>query len=113
MDLTITDSRWITVVAVTGDLDAEASGRMKQALDGLLDRGKTRLVVDLGGVGYVDSAGLGELVRAMKRAREAAGDVRVCALSGHVRRIFEMTRLDEGMAVYATREEALAAWGQA
>jgi anti-anti-sigma factor len=110
VDIKVGQSRGIAVVAVKGDLDTASAPQMKQALDDLLDGGKTRLVVDLGGVGYIDSAGLGELVRAMKRARDASGDVRVCALAGDVRRIFEMTRLSEGMAVYPTRREALAAW---
>ena len=110
MDVKVTESRQVTVVAVTGDLDTASARQMKRALEDLLDQGKSRLVVDLGGVGYIDSAGLGELVRAMKRARETTGDVRVCALRGNVQRIFELTRLNEGMAVYPTLREAVASW---
>ena len=68
MDVKVTESRQVTVVAVTGDLDTASARQMKRALEDLLDQGKSRLLVDLGGVGYIDSAGLGELVRAMKRA---------------------------------------------
>ncbi|MBI2544031.1 MAG: STAS domain-containing protein [Candidatus Rokubacteria bacterium] len=110
MDIQITPSRGATVVAVTGDLDTASARQMKQTLNDLLDQGKTRIVVDLFGVGYIDSAGLGELVRAMKRARNGAGDLRVCALRGNVLRIFELTRLNEGMGVYPTCREALAGW---
>jgi anti-anti-sigma regulatory factor len=46
----------------------------------------------------------------MKRSRECAGDLRVCALHGDVLRIFEMTRLTEGMGVYPTLNEAVASW---
>lgn len=49
-------------------------------------------------------------MRAMKRARECAGDLRVCALRDHVLRIFEMTRLTEGMGVYSTLNDAVASW---
>src|SRR3970040_498857 len=76
-----------------------------------LDAGETRLVLDLGGLTYVDSSGLGEMLKALKRAREAGGDLRLCGLYGYVLRIFEMTGLDKVLAVYATRQEALTSWG--
>lgn len=59
---------------------------------------------------YVDSSGLGEIVRAMKRAREAGGDLRLCALPDDVRRIFEITGLHKAIAIFPTRQEALASW---
>ncbi|KRT72212.1 MAG: Anti-sigma F factor antagonist [Candidatus Rokubacteria bacterium CSP1-6] len=110
MDIQVTQSHEVTVVALTGDLDTASAPQLKGTLEDLLARGKTRLVLDLFGVAYIDSAGLGELVRAMKRSRECAGDLRVCALRGDVLRIFEMTRLTEGMGVYPTLNEAVASW---
>ena len=110
MDIQITESHEVTVVSLTGDLDTASAPQLKATLEDLLARAKTRLVLDLFGVAYIDSAGLGELVRAMKGARECAGDLRVCALRGDVLRIFEMTRLTEGMWVYPTTKEAIASW---
>lgn len=110
MDIQITESHEVAVVSLTGDLDTASAPQLKTMLEDLLGRGETRLVVDLFGVAYIDSAGLGELVRAMKRARECAGDLRVCALRDHVLRIFEMTRLTEGMGVYSTLNDAVASW---
>ncbi len=110
MDIEVTQSSQVTVVVPKGDLDAAAAAHMKQALKELIDTGKTSLVVDLDGVPYIDSAGLGELVSAMKRVRQAGGDLRLCALRAEVRGIFEMTRLIEEMAVYPTRRAAVASW---
>ena len=110
MDIQITQSREVTVLSLTGDLDSGSAPQLKERLEDLLARGKTRLVLDLFGVAYIDSAGLGELVRAMKRSRECAGDLRVCALRGDVLQVFEMTRLTEGMGVYSTLNEAVASW---
>jgi len=98
----------IVELAPTGDLDmvSAASMNLQQYLDG----GETRFILDLAEVTYMDSGGLGEVVRAMKRARQAGGDVKVCALQGEILRIFEVTGLNKAIAVYPTLEDARASW---
>lgn len=110
MEITVTEASRVTVVVPQGDLDAASAAQVRRTLTDLLGAGKTRLVVDLGGVAYIDSATLAELVGAMKRARDAGGDLRLCALRGDVLQIFELTRLNQGMAVFPTREEAVRSW---
>lgn len=110
MDSQITQSGQVTIVAPKGNLDAAAAGKLRRTLREFIDQGKTRLVVDLGGVPYIESAGLGELVSAMKRAREAGGDLRLCAPQGEVLRIFEVTWLNRAILLYPTRQDAVASW---
>jgi anti-anti-sigma factor len=111
MDIDVKDTGSITIVAPSGDIDMAVSDDLRVRLTTLVDRGRTRLVLDLGAVTYIDSAGLGALVAAMKHARADGGDIRVCALASDVRALFEMTRLDKVVSVHATRQEAVAAWG--
>ena len=66
--------------------------------------------MDLTRVAYVDSSGLGALVAAMKQARAAGGNLKLCSLQEDVRSIFEMTRLIKVMAVHSDRQEAVASW---
>ena len=108
----VTQSKQVAIIIPTGALDTTWAKAMKRVLEELLDAGKTRFVVDLRGVTYLDSAGLGELVRGMKRAREAGGDLRVCGLRGEAAKIFELTRLSQQMGVYRTRKDAVASWGK-
>jgi anti-sigma B factor antagonist len=110
MEITVARSGGVTVVVPKGDLDMGSAPGVRAELTKLLQAGHARLIVDLGGVGYIDSAGLGELVKGMKQARAAGGDLRVCTLRGDVLHIFEMTRLDAGMHVYPDREAALKSW---
>jgi anti-sigma B factor antagonist len=110
MDIDVTQSSGVAVVAPRGDLDMATVPDVRRALAGLLDRGQSRLLVDLDGVGYIDSSGIGALIAAMKQARAAGGDVRLCALQDDVRVIFEMTRLVQTMSIHPTRQEALASW---
>ena len=83
----------IVEVVADGDLDMASAAQLK--LIDLLNAGKTKIVLDLQGVDYIDSAGLGEVVRAMKRAREAGGDLRLCGLRENVLKIIQMTRSEE------------------
>jgi anti-sigma B factor antagonist len=53
---------------------------------------------------------MGTLIAAMKQARAAGGDVRLCGLQDDVRAIFEMTRVVQAMSIHPTRQEALASW---
>ena len=98
----------IVEVAPQGDLDMASVSQMK--LQDYLKAGRVKLVLDLGSIEYIDSAGLGEIVRAMKRAREAGGDLRLCGVHGQVGKIIEITGLHKAIAVYSTREEAVASW---
>ena len=110
MDIDVTGSTGITVVAPQGDLDMAAAEQMKRTLTGLLEEGKKKLLIDLGKVGYVDSSGMGALVASLKQARTAGGDLRLCALQDDVRAIFEMTRLNKAVTIHGSRTEALGAW---
>ena len=110
MDIDVTQSSAITVVAPRGELDMAVSDQLKRTLTDLIDKGQSRLLLDLSGVGYIDSSGMGVLVGSMKQARDAGGDVRLCMLQDDVRAIFEMTRLIKVMSIHPTRQEALASW---
>lgn len=110
MDIEVTSWPRATLVAPQGDLDMAAADALRRTLTALIDRKQTRLVIDLGHVLYIDSSALGVLVAAMKEARGAGGDIRLCALEPDVHAIFEMTRLAKVMDIYPSRTEALAGW---
>jgi anti-sigma B factor antagonist len=111
MDLEIIDIKQVTVITPRSDIDIAHADVVKQRLTELVDKGRTRLVIDLGQVHYIDSSGLGALVAVMKHARAARGDIKICALQSGVRSVFEMTRLNKVIAIHATRQEAVASWG--
>ena len=59
----------------------------------LIDRGTTRIVVDLGGMEFIDSTGLGVFVGALKRSREGGGELELRSLKPAARKIFDITGL--------------------
>jgi anti-sigma B factor antagonist len=75
-------------------LDAANAGEIKEAILPTLD-GVMSVVVDLGGVDFVDSAGVGVLVAVYKAMRSKGGRARYCGLRPGVRAVLAIIRLDE------------------
>ena len=81
-------------VAVEGDLDAFTSPQLRHLLLGLELDGTNRIIVNLSGVGFVDSTALGVLVGGMKRLRQRDGDLVLRAPRSQTLKVLEMTGLD-------------------
>src|SRR3984893_17803019 len=97
----------VTVLAPTGRLDVAGAPALKDAVSEAMKNGKPRLVIDMEGVSFVDSSGLGSVVAALKQVRTSQGDLRLAAPNQQVRVVLELTTLDRVFPYYATVEEAL------
>ncbi len=73
----------------------------------LLDAGKSKILLNLQGVTYMDSAGIGELVACYKRAREKGGSVRLLNPSGKVSDLLQLTKLEQVFDTFRDESEAL------
>ncbi len=98
----------ITLVKVEGQLVVGNRGELKEYLQGLLERGDRRFVLDFSGTGYIDSSGLGALVSLARKVREEGGDLRLSGLNEDLRSLFELTKLDTLFAISETPDQALA-----
>ena len=96
------------VLSLTGELDISTSDRFERELDELLDGGARRLVVDLLGITFLGSVGLGLLTRAAKRTRAVAGECIVVSDDPRVLRVFEITGLDRIFRIERSLMEAVA-----
>lgn len=81
-------------VTVRGELDVLTAPFLWERLETLVPKAGERLVLDLGGVRFIDSMGLGVIVRAQSRLRHASGRLVVRSLQEQARKVFEMTGLD-------------------
>lgn len=80
-------------VSVTGEVDIATVEEFLAAAGGCLDSGATAVVLDLGGVTFIDSSGLGALVRIRNLARERGADVTLDRVPDAVTRLLEVTGL--------------------
>ena len=90
------------VVAVTGELDGATAPVLAAELDRLCDDGETRVVVDLSSAPFVDSSGLGTLVRAHKRLVRGGGELRLAAPRPNVAYVLDLSGLDRVLPIDAT-----------
>lgn len=81
-------------VRLDGSMYVEDSAIIREQLIGLLDEGLVNLTVDLSGLDYVDSSGLGVLISIHKRCLQKGGRMTVTGLKGMVEELFKLTRLD-------------------
>ncbi len=97
----------VTVLAPSGRLDVVGAPALKEAVSEAMKQGQPRLVIDMEGVTFVDSSGLGSVVSALKQVRTSKGDLRLAAPNQQVRVVLELTTLDRVFPYFATVEEAL------
>ena len=83
------------LVVVEGELDVATSPRLRRSLDDAVDAGARNVRVDLSAVGFMDSSGLGALMAVHHRLRDREGSITITAATPPVRKILEITALDE------------------
>jgi anti-sigma B factor antagonist len=99
----------IAVFVVHGEADLHAAPELRDCLGAAIDSGESGIVVDLTNTSFLDSTALGVLIGAMKRLREGDGEIQLVVSRAEIRRIFEITLLDQVLPLQETRAEALAA----
>jgi anti-anti-sigma factor len=97
---------------LTGKLDIESADDFRQEFAWILESGVTQFFVDLSRVSYVDSSGLGLLVRLDQETKSRGGKTWFYSLTPPVSEIFSLTHLDKIIELHGTRLEAFAAAGK-
>ncbi len=98
----------VTVLAPTGRLDVAGAPALKEAITEITQHASPRIVIDMEGVSFVDSTGLGSVIAALKQVRSQQGQLRLAAPNQQARVVLELTTLDRVLPYYATVDEALA-----
>lgn len=102
MDLRLdagTRNGW-AVLTADGEIDIATAPRLREQLIAMINDGANRIVVDLSGVDFIDSTGLGVLIGALKRVRTNEGDLALVCSEPRVLKIFEITGLLNVFAVH-------------
>ena len=104
LEITVDQGDGYSVCRPSGELDAFTVGHFREALTELGVGG--HLLIDLSGVPFLDSAGLGALIGGVRRAREAGGDVAVFGARPAVARLLHTTGFDRVASVTDSESEA-------
>ena len=84
----------ITIIDVSGRITVgEGNVMLRETVLGLLDKGNKKLLLNLHNVGYIDSSGMGELVRSYTTVKNQGGQMKLVNLSKRVKDLLQLTRL--------------------
>lgn len=111
MELTTREEGRVTIVTVHGDLViGEPESTFKKTVTRLLEEGNVNLLVDLERVGFLDSSGLGALVRALTNSQKEGGQTKLLRPGPQVRKLLEMTKLDSVFELHDDLEQAVSSF---
>ena len=110
MQISISQHDHVTVVAVTGSIDALTADALVTALNDELTSGRTRLVAHFGAVEYTSSAGLRVLLTTLKEARQRGGDLRLADIRPNVRQVLELSGFTSILKCFADVDGAVASF---
>ena len=99
----------VTLMEVSGRIDSMNANQLGEALSNEIDNGHLQMVLDLANVEYMSSAGLREIVSALKKVR-GKGDLRIAQPSHRVREVLEMAGLDGIFQIYPTQAGAVGSY---
>ena len=99
----------IAVVDLYGEIDAFAEEALNAAYAEASQRDPDAILLNFGGVDYINSTGIALIVNLLAQARKAHRRLLTCGLSEHYVEIFQITRLSDFMSIFPDEASALAA----
>jgi anti-sigma B factor antagonist len=99
----------VTVIRITGDITLNQGGDilLKDKVQSLLQQGQRKLVLDLGNVSYVDSAGLGQLVQIHATTKSKGGALRLANVTKRLKDLLVVTKLVTVFDSYDSEADAV------
>ena len=107
MEINVDQTPNVVVLRLKGRLDLASGTELKERVKELFDQEKTFLHLNLDGVEFINSSGLGALVSTMKETRLRKGRLTLSNLASYVQEIFDITQLSHIFEIFTTEEEAL------
>lgn len=98
----------ISIFRIAGDIDMDTSPDIKKTFSrSMVNKNKSKVVINLKEVAYIDSSGLATLVEILKTLRASESKLKLTNLSDKVKGLFEITKLDKLFDISADEENAV------
>jgi anti-sigma B factor antagonist len=111
MKLSVDHAGDVTIFRLSGQMTiGEGDIQFREAVTEQLMRGDKKFLIDMAGLKYLDSAGLGEMVRAFTTVRKAGCTMRLLHLLDKARELFTVTRLISVFEHFDSEKDALDAF---
>jgi anti-sigma B factor antagonist len=100
----------VTIVCCNGRIVSGGESEALRAHVAWLLHDRRSIVLHLGDVVFIDSSGLGTMVRTLTSVRQAHGDLKLCNVPEHVRKVLELSHLTKLFDAHESEEQAVAAF---
>jgi anti-sigma B factor antagonist len=110
MNITEREQNGVTIFTLDGRVDSEGAVDLDLALQTATSEGKSKMVLVMSQVRYMNSSGLRTLADILTQNRKSGGDLKLVNLHPKVQRVFQIIGFDKFFSIYATVEEALASF---
>jgi anti-anti-sigma factor len=107
METNVIELKRLDLFEIEGRVDSNTASTLHEVLNERIDQGTSNILVDLSKVSYMSSAGLRELVTALKRVRKNGGDLRLCVPSERVSEVIELAGLNSLFEIFDDRTMAV------
>lgn len=97
----------ITIVKFGGEIDLYNAPEVKETIQKLVNAHRFHILFDLGEVTYVDSSGIGAMISSLTNVKRHRGSLKLCNLTGPVKKVFELTKLNSFFEIYSDSAEAI------
>jgi len=110
MELAVTTVGPVTILTINGRLDSNSSKELEDQVMGLVTGGVSKLLMDFGGVDYINSSGLRVLLMAFQHLKKSGGKLHLCNIKDYMNEVFEISGYTEIFPIFPGQAEALAAF---
>ena len=107
MNIESREEKNITVMKISGRLDATVYQDLDKAVTQKIAEGKSRIVLDFSDLTYISSAGLRSLLTSTKKLKAVNGTLALCAVRGMVKDVIALSGFDTFLTISDTIEQAL------
>jgi len=105
---TARESGGVTVIDASGSLTLGAGGTLlRDLLHVLVNKGQKKLVLSMGEVNFIDSFGIGELVRSYATVRKQGGELKLLHVTKKVHDLLQITKLDNLFEIHTDEQAAI------
>lgn len=107
MEIRLEMDNQVIILKLSGNLVASSAGELKEQTTRLMEKKYRHILLDLGKVDFIDSSGLGACIALNRDLLAHAGLLACAGMNENVRKVFRMTRADQKITVFDTRQEGV------
>lgn len=106
METQVEEKGDVVVMRLTGRLDAASSPQLEKKINSIIESGHFKLILNLGGVDYLSSAGMRLMLSVSKKLKHLEGKVVACQLNEEVMDVIKMAGFHQVLELYPNEEES-------